>query len=78
MQFSFMTTIRMTPKALQRNWDIFRIEDADGNLQFSVNINGRNKSVRLKLTNHRHKVRSVEFSLDNQYFVKVRAFLLIN
>lgn len=71
MQFSFAATLRMTDQTAQKAWDILRIEDTDRNLQFSIHINGRKKSIRLKFMNNRNKLRAAEFSLDNQYFAKV-------
>ena len=71
VQFSFAATLRMTDQTAQKPWDVLRIEDGNQNLQFSIHINGRKKSVRLKFMNNRNKLRAAEFSLDNQYFGKV-------
>lgn len=44
-EYSFLTTFRMTGSTLEKQWNIWQIQDSSGREQVGVKINGQTKSV---------------------------------
>lgn len=53
-----MKMLGTTPSEM---WDLIRIEDAYGNTQLTISLNGRQKSIAIYMLDNKYQLRNVEF-----------------
>lgn len=61
-EYSFLTTFRMTGGTLEKNWNIWQIQDSSGKEQVGVKINGQTKSVSFSYKGLDGRLQSADFS----------------
>ena len=60
-QFSFVSTFRMKSKTRKDVWDLLRIEDFLGELQFAVRLHGEDRTVEVLLMDYKGDIQTVVF-----------------
>nr|XP_015218233.1 PREDICTED: collagen alpha-1(IX) chain-like [Lepisosteus oculatus] len=67
-EFSFLATFRMSGSTLHKNWNIWQIQDAFGNEQLAVRMNGKTRSVEFSCARADHSLQTAVFSFIPSLF----------
>lgn len=49
-EFAFVAVLRMSASAINKNWNIWQMQDVNGNEQLAVRLNGESKSLEFTYT----------------------------
>ena len=61
-EFSFVSTFRMTGNTRKERWNLFQIRDINGNPQFGIRLDGKQRTVEFYFINFQGRLQSVQFN----------------
>lgn len=73
-EFSFVSTFRMLGRTNKTLWNLFQIKDINGEPQFGIRLNGRQKAVEFYYINYLGRRETVTFPNVSQVSLSLQCF----